>query len=348
MRIAVVGAGSLGTIIGALIQEGGYQVDLIDVNQENVDALNRHGAMLTGCVDKTIPVTAVHPDELEGVYDLVLLLTKQVYTKESLTSMLPFLHSDSIVCTLQNGVPEEQVADIAGSGRTIGGAVGFGATWAGPGVSELTTEPDVVKKYAFEIGELHGKRSSRIQEVQRVLETIGNCDISTNIQGVRWSKLLMNTTFSGMSAALDCTFGDILHDEVGMMCVANIADETVRVARARQVKLEKMQGKDFEMLELKRGEQPADKMDIYEAVWGPHANLRSSMLQDLKKGKKSEIDYINGYVVKKGRESGVPTPFNELVCRLVREAEKTGNAPDFHENMAVFREFAGKYVSASN
>ena len=128
MKIGVLGVGSLGTIIGALITKGGYDVDLIDINQENVDALNQNGAKLTGFLDETVVVKAKHPNEVTRKYDVIFLLTKQVYTKDSLESILPFLNEDSVVCTLQNGIPEESVAAIVGKERTIGGVVGFGAT----------------------------------------------------------------------------------------------------------------------------------------------------------------------------------------------------------------------------
>ncbi|WP_371925941.1 ketopantoate reductase family protein [Halobacillus sp. A5] len=299
MKIAVLGAGSLGIIVGSLIQKGGYDVELIDVNQENVDALNQHGARMTGFLDLTVPVTARHPKDFSEEYDVVFLLTKQVFTAASLQSILPYLHEESIVCTLQNGVPEEKVASIVGSGRTMGGAVGFGAAWSGPGVSNLTTEVSTMKKYAFDVGELHGEITDRIIMVKEILDTVGHCEISTNIQGVRWSKLLMNATFSGMSAVLGCTFGEVLKDADAMKILANIADETIKVAHSHQITLEQMQGKDFGFLELENQSAISDKLDFYNEVWGPHANLKASMLQDLENGKPTEINYINGHVVKK-------------------------------------------------
>ncbi len=336
MKIGVLGVGSLGTIIGALITKGGYSVDLIDINQENVDALNQNGAKLTGFLDETVLVKAIHPNEVTEKYDVIFLLTKQVYTKDSLESILPFLHEDSVVCTLQNGVPEESVAAIVGKERTIGGVVGFGATWRGPGVSELTTELEVTRKYAFDIGELTGEITDRIKTIKDILETVGYCEIITNINGMKWSKLLMNATFSGMSAALGCTFGEVLYNSDAMRSLANIADETIKVARAHHIPLVEMQGKDFNFLELETQADISGKMAFYEEVWGPHVNLTASMLQDLEKGRKSEIDYINGHVSKKGREKNIPTPYNDLVCTLVKKSEETKELPVFGENMNEF------------
>ncbi|WP_078409124.1 ketopantoate reductase family protein [Priestia abyssalis] len=337
MKIGVIGAGSLGTIIGAFITKGGCDVDLIDINQENVDALNQKGAKLTGFLDETIPVTAKHPKQLSGNYDVIILLTKQVFTKESLESVLPFLHKESVVCTLQNGIPEERVASIVGAERTVGGVVGFGAIWSGPGVSELATEVDVMKKYAFDIGELNGEITDRIKTIKDMLDTVGYCEISTNIIGMKWSKLLMNATFSGMSASLGCTFGEVLSNPDAMKSLANIADETIKVARAHHIRLEKMQGKDMEFLELESQEDIPKKMAFYHEVWGPHANTKASMLQDLEKGRKSEIDFINGHVSKKGREKNIATPFNDLVCKLVQESEETQLLPILDRNIHEFK-----------
>jgi 2-dehydropantoate 2-reductase len=336
LKVAVMGAGSLGTIIGALISEGGQEVDLIDINQEHVDKLNADGAKITGFLDKTIPVSALLPTELHDKYDLVFLLTKQVYTHTSLTQLLPHLHPESIVCTLQNGIPEEYVASFIGKERTLGGAVGFGATWIGPGVSELTTEWEIVRKYAFDIGEIDGRITSRLHKTKEILDLVGHCEISTNILGIKWSKLLMNATFSGMSAALGCTFGDILRNEKAMKSLAHIADETIKVAHALGIRMETMQGKDMEFLELSGESGVEDKMDFYQDVWSPHKNLKASMLQDLEKKKKTEIDFINGFVSKKGKEYGVKTPYNDMVIHLVKEAE-TGKMPqDFQTNLSYF------------
>ncbi len=337
MKIGIMGAGSLGTIIGALITEGGEDVDLIDINQAHVDALNRSGAKLTGFINKTVKVKAVTPSDLSDIYDLVFLLTKQVYTKESLEQLSPFLHAKSIVCTLQNGVPEGLVSSIIGAERTIGGVVGFGATWKGPGVSELTTEWDAVRKYAFDIGEINSELTPRLKKVKAVLEHVGQCNITSDILGIKWSKLLMNATFSGMSAALGCTFGEVMENGIAMTSLAYIADETIKVAHAKGIRLAEMQGKDMEFLELKNN-NVQEKLGFYEEAWTPHKSLKASMLQDLEKKIKTEISFINGHVSLMGREFGISTPFNDLVGELVTVAEREKIVPKMSDNLIHFEQ----------
>lgn len=344
MRVAILGVGSLGTIIGALITDGGQEVDLIDAYEENVKSLNNNGAQITGFVNKTVKVNAITPEQMDGEYDLVFLLTKQVYNSVALNQLLPHLHSESVVCTLQNGIPEDFVSEIIGKDRTIGGVVGFGATWKGPGISELTTAWDVVQKYAFDIGELDGRITNRLEKISNILGLVGHCEVSDNILGIKWSKLLMNTTFSGMSAALGCTFGDVLYSERAMNSLAHIADETIKVARALRIKMVPMQGKNFEFLELSDEADIPNKMDFYKEVWTPHINLKASMLQDLEKNRNTEIDYINGYICKKGREVGIKTPYNDLVVKLVKKAEELKQVPDFSVNIDSFTRFQEKLI----
>ena len=120
MRIAIYGAGSLGTVLGAYLAKAGIAADLIARNRAHVDALNRDGANITGTVDFIQPVRAFTPDQLEGCYDLVFFLVKQTGTQEALTQLKPHLSPDSIVCTLQNGLPEAVLEDALGADHVVG------------------------------------------------------------------------------------------------------------------------------------------------------------------------------------------------------------------------------------
>lgn len=329
MRTAILGIGSLGTIIGALMTKNGQPVDLIDSFQENVDALNQNGATITGFLDMNVPVKAFTPEQLTGKYDLVFVLTKQTNNAIALPALLPFLHEESIVCTLQNGIPEESVGRYVGKERTIGGAVGFGATWLRPGVSSLTSTVEAVEKFGFEIGEISGEITPRIKKVQEILGKAGGTIILTNLMGIRWTKVLMNATFSGMSAALGCTFGRVLDDEKAMTCLAYIADETIKVCHKSGYRMVEMQGLDMEKFELQSKADIPGKMEMYHEGWDRHYDLEASMLQDLQKGRPCEIDYINGIVVTTGRKIGVSTPFNDKVIELIKEAEDRKGVNDF-------------------
>lgn len=329
MRVAIIGVGSLGTIIGALMTAKGKAVDLFDAYKENVEALNTKGATITGFMEMNVPVKAYTPEQMTGKYDLVFLLNKQTANAVVLKELLPFLHGESIVCTLQNGIPEESVAAVVGRERTIGGAVGFGATWLEPGVSMLTTSQEAVEKFAFEIGELDGVVRPRLTQVQDYLQCVGRTEILTDLMGIRYAKVLMNATFSGMSAALGCTFGDVLANPKAMTCVAFIADECIKVSHAYGVWLAKMQGEDFQAFELQNSDEIPSKMPLYQKIWSKHIKLKASMLQDLEKGRDCEIDFINGIISQKGRAKNILTPFNDKVIQLVTEAQARRGINDF-------------------
>lgn len=133
MRLAIMGAGSIGTVLGAYIAKSGRQIDLIDANREHVNALNANGAHVIGKSDFVVPVHALVPEDMVGVYDLVIYMVKQTFNDSALKQLLPHLHENSIVLTLQNGIPELAVAEYVGKERTMGGTVGWGATWISPG-----------------------------------------------------------------------------------------------------------------------------------------------------------------------------------------------------------------------
>lgn len=327
MRIAIVGAGSLGIVVGARLAPHYPDLVMVDADPANVDALNRHGARVTGTMTLATPVTAIAPDRMVGTYDLVLLLTKQTYNDVALAQFVPHLGEESIVCTLQNGIPEHSVDALVGGGRTMGGTVGFGATYMAPGVSQLTSTAEAVTRHAFELGEMRGGATPRLRQVADILSTVGHCEIVDDLMAIRWSKLLMNATFSGVSTALSCTFGEVLDSDDAMEFLARVADELIRVAHASGHCLAPMQGEDLDSLRLADGEGLADKLPLYRRVWNHHARLRASMLQDLEKGRRTEIDWINGHVVRAGRETAVPTPFNQLIVDIVRDAETRGGLP---------------------
>ena len=180
MRIALVGAGSLGTIAGALLSKVGLDIVLVDANEEHVNALNSMGARIEGHMEATIPVKAIRPHDMEGTYDLFIYMVKATFDDVALPGLLPFMRPDSMLITLQNGVPEERVASFVGRERTLGGAVGWGGTWKGPGVSELTSIP---ADMTYDVGELDGSLTERVEMIKEVLDNAGEALITDNLTG---------------------------------------------------------------------------------------------------------------------------------------------------------------------
>lgn len=333
MRIAVLGVGSLGTLVGAMVTRAGYDVLLIDGYEAHVQALNEKGATIVGKMNINVPVKACTIENISGTFDVVLYIAKSTNNAIYLPAILPHLHEKSVVCTLQNGVPEETVAKYIGRERVVGGVVGWGASLREPGVTELTSDPD---KLSYEIGEMDQSITPRLYYIKEVLDCAGSCTITDNLNGIRWTKLAVNASFSGMSAALGCSYGDILDNEKALICAAFVKDELIKVAHAQSIKLVELQGVEFEDFELVNGIQDFEsKKHLYYKWYTPHRKVIASMLFDLKLGRATEIDAINGEVASRGDIVNIDTPFNDKVIQIVKNAEKNGTINTF-DNLKEF------------
>ena len=198
MRIAIYGAGSLGTILGAYLSEAGIQADLVSRNRAHVEALNRNGAHVVGFRDFTVPVNALTPDEMGGGYDVVFLMTKCIGNRETADFLRKRLSPQGIVCTCQNGLPEPELEAMLGKGRVYGCTIGWGASYISPGVSELTSGEDT---FTFTLGRTEGGSDGNLHLLASILSGMGKAEIDPDFMAARWSKLMINASFSAVSAA---------------------------------------------------------------------------------------------------------------------------------------------------
>lgn len=333
MRTAIYGAGSLGTILGAYITKNGGFIDLINRNKAHIEALRTNGARITGTVSFTQEVTALTPDEMTGTYDIIFLLTKQQHNRDVVTFLKPFLADDGVIVTMQNGIPEMLVGEIVGNERVIGCTVAWGATMKSGGECELTSAPDSL---TFSIGTLTPQRHKYFGEVKRLLEMMGRVDIDDNFIGTRWSKLLINAAFSGMSAVLGCTFGEAAGNRQSRRIVQRIIKECIDVCAASGIRIEPVQGKDIvRLLDYSNPVKKAISFFIIPIAIRKHARLKASMLQDIEKSKLTEVDAINGVVCEAGRKCGVPTPMNDAVVSVIHRIENGELRPEM-QNLQHF------------
>lgn len=330
-RIAIVGTGSLGTILGAYLSKAGLDVELIDANQAHVDALNEKGAQVIGKTEMLVPVVSRLPQDMTGIYDLIILGTKQTHNEVVFKQINQVINDDSYICTIQNGIPEIPVAREFGAERTLGAPVGWGATWVGPGVSELTSD---VPEMFFTLGTFDGTESPALIEVKEVLEKMTTVEISDNLMGLRWAKLLINATFSGLSTVMGGIFGDILEDERALRIAARIGKETIQVCEASGIKMEPSHGMDLAK-KCWYEEDEEESFETYQAFFSAHRKLKASMLQDIEKGLRTEIDAINGVVCDEGRRFNVPTPTNDLVREIIKKIENKEMTASF-DNIDLF------------
>jgi 2-dehydropantoate 2-reductase len=312
----------MGTVIGAYLTKNGCPVDLVDANAAHVDAMNENGARIIGAVDMTVPVKALLPEQMEGVYDVVFLLTKQTVNDIVLPKLKERLAADSTVCTLQNGVPEPRVASQVGAGRTVGGAIHWGATYIEPGVSELTQ--DITKSpHLFEIGEIDNVIGPRIKSVARILEFMGPVYVTDSLISSRWGKLLINACMSGMSAACGSVFNDILENDTARACLSYIGHEVKLCCEAAGYQVPALMGGNSpDSLDIEDQAMFEESQRMFIDMYDGLRTAKASMLQDLEKGLRTEVAMINGFVCDTGDQYAIDTPFNDTVVDIVQKIEK--------------------------
>ena len=331
MNCAIYGAGAMGTVLGAYIARAGRDIDLINHNREHVAALKERGAHIVGTVDFTQKVNALLPEEMTKKYDIILLMTKQRMNGEIVAFLKDYLKEDGALCTCQNGLPEPKIAEIIGQDRTLGCAIAWGATFRGKGVSELTSDPAAL---TFSLG-AYGK-GNHLQDVKELLECMGQVTVEQNFIGARWSKLLINSAFSGLSTVTGATFGELPVQKSSRRVAQAIMKECLDVAKAAGIRIEPVQGHKIDKLFDYKGKlKKALSFALIPVAMKKHARLISSMLQDLRAGKKCEIDFINGVVCEFGKKYGVPTPCNDKTVQLVHEIEE-GKRPISFENISAY------------
>lgn len=333
MKCAIYGAGSLGTVLGAYMTKNGAEVELVNRNKAHVEALNKNGAHITGTVEFTTPVHAVLPEEMEGPYDVVILLTKQLNNPEVVTYLKPMLAEDGVIVTLQNGIPEPGISEIVGSEHTMGCVVEWGATLSAPGEATMTSDPDSL---SFHMGKMDGITDEQCARVKSLLEKMCPVDVEENLLGVRWSKLLINATFSGLGTVIGGTFGDVSEDPEVRKIALLAMKECIDVGHAAGATFAPVQGKNItKLFYYKNALKKAFAYMLIPIAMKKHRLIEPSMLQDLKKGKPCEIDAINGVVCEWGRKTGVATPVNDRIVEVVKK-EQNGELPLSKENIRLF------------
>lgn len=318
-RYAIYGAGSLGTVLGAYITKNGGEIELINRNIAHVNALNEKGAQITGTVEMKVPVKAYTPDKMNGKYDVILLLTKQLQNKEVVTMLKDYLSNDGVVVTLQNGLPEPEIAEIIGQNHTMGCVVEWGATLKEPGVCVLTSDP---ASLSFHMGKMDGIRDEQFNMVKKLLELMCPVHEEENLLGARWSKLLINATFSGLGTVVGGVFGDVSENKDARKIAVRCMKECIDVGHATGITFAPVQGKNITKLFYYKGAlKRAFATFLIPIAMKKHRNIEPSMLQDIKKGKLCEIDAINGVICEYGLKYNIKTPINNRIVEVIKKIQ---------------------------
>jgi 2-dehydropantoate 2-reductase len=323
-KIVVLGVGAIGALVGGRLALGGQDVTLVCTNwRANVEHLKTHGLTIAGPdgMEETTPVKALFIDELAqlpGTIDILLIATKSNDTERCLTAAAPFLAADAMVVSLQNGVNEEVIIPIVGEAAVVACV-----SYAGGGL----LRPGYVRAHGgrFVVGELDGRITPRARELADILSLVAPAECSADVMAQRWDKLAQVTMTVPVGAIAGVGFPAILHIEKAHAVFGKVMSETLAVAAAAGHPLDDVVGLTrADWARLAQGPVP-ELSRIISAPFAPRPGVpapvfnpdEAPLLKDLKLGLPLEIDFTNGYVIRKGRELGVPTPTHDLLMAML-------------------------------
>ena len=313
----------------------GEDVTLFDPWREHLDAMREHGLTLEGVQgEHRVQVDAHHVDDLpqfHGAFDVVIIAVKSYDTPWTVEQALPCLAPSDFIVSPQNGVNEEQIAPVAGADRMLGCVTTISAELIGPGRVRQTgsASQSIGSGYSFTLGELDGRVTSRLHEAAMLWEHAGVTRITDNLWGERWCKLAVNC-IAGMTGFNNW---EIRANDDSRALMFKLAAEAVRVGRTLGYSIPPPV-RGLSAAELERaaweGLPGVERQFVGPA---PQVPGRPSLLQDVLRGRKTEIDYLNGYVVRRGRAIGVDSPYSRATVDVIKAVE-AGEFPLSVENIA--------------
>ena len=325
-KIAVVGAGAIGSLIGGYLTKAGAHVWLVDPWREHVEAMQTRGLLLEEPDGvSTIKVKAIHISEIRrlGKADTVLLSVKSQYTMATLTVVKPLLVKDGCVVSCQNGINEDVISSIVGPSATFGCVIHLGATLIGPGhVKRLRRGGCLV------IGEYIGGVTERLKALATLLSVCAETRVTEDLRGERWTKLAENSAGNPLLALTGYTTQELDGNRAATPVRRALVRELILVAEACGVHVKPILGiqpavwkapLSVGLAEIERGFSERAKVMV---------SARSSMSYDMEQGRPMEIDALNGYIVAKGRDVGIETPVNAVVVSMIRDMENGLLKPD--------------------
>jgi 2-dehydropantoate 2-reductase len=304
MKICILGAGSLGSAIGGALTAGGLDVWLMGrPGSAHIEAMRQKGlTLIEGGVERTVEVRVATDGREVGPVDLLIVLVKSRCTAEAIQGAGPLIGERTIVLSLQNGLGNEEILiERLGKERVLGGRTYAGGNLAAPGRVIVG-----VKGKKTLIGEWDGTSTERVTGIAALLNRAGlETQVSPDIRAVIWNKFLVNVSTGAICGITGLPYGQLNQVKEAVDCAAAAVAEAIAVARAEGVAL-----------------SMTDPREAWNrAVEGLPFGFKTSMRQDIEKGEKTEIDFINGAVVRLGEKWGVPTPVNKTLVAAIKGIE---------------------------
>jgi 2-dehydropantoate 2-reductase len=340
-RIAIIGAGAVGGYAGAHMAQAGHDVTFVDPWPEHVEAMRTRGltiAHLRDVPDFTVPVRAIHLTEVQSFakqrpVDVAFVCTKSYDTAWATAMIAQYLAPGGYAVSLQNGINEEVIAGVVGWGRVLGAIASLiTVELAAPGLVRRAAGKSGASHTVYRVGEPHGRISPRARDVASLLALSDSALTTTNLWGERWSKLVANVMGNGIAAATGLVAKDATADDAIRAFAARLGSEAIRVGQALGYDLEDILHLDPEVIaragegddEARRAYDAQRLADTQKPGGGAH---RASMGQDMMKGRRTEIEFLNGFVVARGAEVGIAAPANAALTEIVKRVERGEVAP---------------------
>ncbi|MEM7126884.1 MAG: 2-dehydropantoate 2-reductase [Chloroflexota bacterium] len=301
MKITILGAGAMGSLFGGRFAQAGLDVQLLDVNQEHIDAINHTGLHLD--LDDgqyTIRLPALRPEEATDIADLLIVFTKTFHTRVALAAAQHLIDDSTHVLSVQNGLGNlERIADFVPHGRIIIGMTDSPADFLGPGRVASHGRSRTTLMLA------DGQKTPFLDKVHGAFEAAGVVTIiDPDVWVGIWEKVAFNVALNAICGITRATPGTLVQSSASLALANAVASEACAAARANQVNVDE------------------DRVhSTIEKSCHEHANHKPSMLQDLLAGRRTEVDSLNGAVVERAKQVGMEAPLNEMLYRLVKLAE---------------------------
>ncbi|CAN5770862.1 ketopantoate reductase family protein [soil metagenome] len=316
--ITIIGAGAIGGTVGAFLSDAGYEVILVDVVREHIEAMNADGLRISGIRgDRRFPVKAVHADDLTGPLGATFLCVKGHFTEPAMKQYGPLLADDGFVLSLQNGLNEAIIAEHVGEMRTVGCFVHFGADYLEPGHILLGNDQTIHP------GELTGEVTPRVEAIREALSHVMPAEVTTNIWGYLWGKLVYGA-MAFVVSAVDATVPEVLDNDLGRLLAARASQEAHLVGISQTSRLEPIG--EFDPMAFAPGDdmdrRSEDALQEMAAMMRGRIKQHMGIWRDLAvKKRKTEIDMQSAVLVEYGRRAGIPTPVNAATVQVIHEIE---------------------------
>jgi len=312
MNILVMGAGAVGSVFGGFLAKAGHRVCLVG-RAGHMMAIQEQGLHISGIwgehLVRNLEVFTTMADVPPEHFDLVLITTKSYDTEEATRQVLPLVSGDTLVVSLQNGLGNvEAISEIVGSHRVVGGMLIFGVELAAEGRVAVTVCADNVR-----LGSPAGKvDSTRVAGIAEAFSKAGvPTETTAEIERFIWGKVVYNCCLNALSALLEVSYGELSEHPEAREIIAAVIEEIFSIAREKGVVLAWNSPAEYQQHLFGR---------LIPDTYAHHA----SMLYDVKRGRRTEINSLNGAITELGTETGLPTPVNRVLTQLVKAKERTG------------------------